>query len=641
MTYLDILEKWAIYCEYDREQTRFNLLSKNYVLHKVGKNIEMLLSEYDPSGMLAVIYTKMQFQALLQRVKISVWDVLTDPACLQEEKEMYELFQDSAITEAENDFIDRLNQIYTKAVGDRLIGKNDDQKAQILSSLEKVVETINKCQVDLFLKGGPVHAVRNISTKLHIFNTLAECLLSIEKAQDGMYFCFIKAGNSADCFFAFFLKSNGTILSVNDRNDEAYIGQHENLRNGRWTEEKADGIFPYDFLFQYSEHDYKGYATQYKIDEEKLDLYSLGMEAVMPIVLSMLLIILKFSDKDIELPVHYLDSFLPESREKIESHDLMVIGESSLVCGHNAVDLSFDSQKIVSGDYAEEFNWKNDRNYKETGSFSNNNQLMVDLWGDGFVFDESAVFSNNNVSCLMDKQSETYVPEFVGTEKRLRLQVYKEARLQLANYMNDRIHEAWVAFGKTQAVKEWYRSALLNNKEFLYQMMMDYESAIESGEKKVLTMGWRRPGEISIYIVRDSTYPDGAMLSREDLLGCERIGGRDWKYICDVNGRPCNLWFVIAPQTWENLEYLTGTEVPKIVKGWNVDGHSYSGNPLLDSCDSVDAVKTPFEYQRYDREDQWHNSYYSFRFAFGFSKSGWNHIKKELAKQKQEREKDV
>ncbi|MCI7150572.1 hypothetical protein MSA92_12340 [bacterium] len=68
MTYLDILEKWAIYCEYDREQTRFNLLSKNYVLHKVGKNIEMLLSEYDPSGMLAVIYTKMQFQALLQGV---------------------------------------------------------------------------------------------------------------------------------------------------------------------------------------------------------------------------------------------------------------------------------------------------------------------------------------------------------------------------------------------------------------------------------------------------------------------------------------------------------------------------------------------------------------------------------------------
>ena len=627
MTYLEVLEKWAIYSEYDREQTSFNLLSKNYALHKVGKYIEMLLSEYDPSGMLAVIYAKMQFKTLLQGAKITVWDVLTDPECLKKEKEMYEVFNISVITEAENDFIDRLNQIYIKITEGKLIG--EDNREQLLNSIETVVESIKKCNVDLFLKGGKIHDVRNISTRLHIFNTLAECLLAMERAQDGMYFCFIKAGNSADCFFAFFIKSNGTILSVNDRIDEAYIGQHGNARNGRWTEGKADGIFPYDFIFQYSEHDYKGYATKYEINEEKLDLYNLGIEVFMPIVISMLLIILKYSDKDIEMPIHYLDSFLPESRGKIESHELMVIGESNLACGHNAVDLFFDNQKILSGGYAEEFKWENGKNYKETGSFSNNNQFMVDLWGDGFVFDESAVFANNNVTCLMDKHA--YVPEFVGTEKRLRLQVYKEARLQLANYMNNRIYEAWVAFGKTQAVKEWYRAALLNNKEFLYRMMMDYEAALGSGEKKAITMGCRRLGEINIYIIRDSIYPDGAMLSREDLFGCKRIG-REWKWISDVNGCTCNLWFVIAPQTWKDLEYLTGTEVPKIVKGWNIDGHSYSGNPLLSSCDPVESVKTPFEYEKYNREDRWVNSYYPFKFAFGFSKSGWNQIKKELKK---------
>ena len=127
------------------------------------------------------------------------------------------------------------------------------------------------------MKGGVISNVQNVSTKLHIFNTLAECLINIENAQDGIYFCFISASNSSDCFFAFFLKSNGNIISVNDRIDEAYIGQHGNSRNGRWTEQKVDGIFPYDYIFNYSQHDYKGYASKYEINEEKLDLYNLAV----------------------------------------------------------------------------------------------------------------------------------------------------------------------------------------------------------------------------------------------------------------------------------------------------------------------------------------------------------------------------
>lgn len=44
----------------------YNLLSSNYTLHQVGKLIEMLLSEYDNTGMLAVIYAKIQFENLLK-----------------------------------------------------------------------------------------------------------------------------------------------------------------------------------------------------------------------------------------------------------------------------------------------------------------------------------------------------------------------------------------------------------------------------------------------------------------------------------------------------------------------------------------------------------------------------------------------
>ncbi|KAI4445355.1 hypothetical protein C823_007862 [Eubacterium plexicaudatum ASF492] len=636
MTYMDVLEKWAIYSRYDREQTSFNLLSNAYGFHQIGKLIEMLLSEYDETGMLAVIYTKIQFENLLKETKITVWDVLSNPDAYRAEKDMYELFNTPIVTEAENDFIGRLNHIYLKITNGKLIGKDDGQIKQLFNSIEKVIESINRCNVDLFMKGGKINNVQNVSTKLYIFNTLAECLINIENAQDGIYFCFISASNSADCFFAFFLKSNGNIISVNDRVDEAYIGQHKNSRNGSWTEQKVDGIFPYDYIFNYSKRDYKGYASKYEINDEKLDLYNLGIEVFMPIVISMLLIVLKYTNKDVELPLHYLDSFLPENQLKIKNHKLMVIGKSNLIVSHNNVDISFDNQKILSGDYAEEFNFHNKKNinYKETGYFTNDNQLMVDLWGEGFVFDPTTIFKSNNISCLMDKENESYIPEFIGTEKRMRLQVYKEARMQLAEYIKEKIYQAWVDYGKTEKIKEWYQQSLLSNKEFIYRMLMKYEEEIENGIKSELSCGWRRSdGSINIYITRNDDYPFGHMLSSDGIIGCTRK--RDgWKWLCNVTGCVCNMWFVIAPQTWEQLELLTNQEVPKIVKGWNVDGRSYYGNPLLDSTDAVASVGTPFEHNNsYSSDDKLKDAYYDFKVAFGFSKRGWNKIMKELKEQ--------
>ena len=629
MNYIDILEKWAIYSKYDREQTCFNLLSSNYALHEVGKLIEMLLSEYDSTGMIAAIYAKIQFENLLKETKITVWDVLSNPDTYKAEKDMYELFNTPIIFDAEKEFIDRLNDIYLKITNGKLIGQDDGQRKQLLDSIERVVESINECNVDLFMKGGEIGNIQNVSTKIHVFNTLAECILSIEQAQDGVYLCFISAGNSADCFFAFFLKSNGTIISVNDRIDEAYIGQHGNSRNGRWTESKVDSIFPYNYIFKYYQHDYKGYATKYEIEEDKLHLYNLGIEVFMPIVISMLLIILKYSNKDIELPLHYIDSFLPENRLKIKNNELMTISESSIVVRHNSIDIDLDNQKILSGGYTEEFDFHNKNNvsHKESGYFTNDNQLMVDLWGEGFVFDSTAIFKTNNISCLLDKENKSYIPEFVGTEKRIRLQVYKEARTQLAEYMEDKIYKAWIEYGRTEAVKKWYKENLMLNRYNIYKLLMKYEEDIKNNVVKALSKGSRWLDErINIYMIKNDNYPTGHYLSYDAIMNnIKDFKSEKWE--CEITGNSCNIWFVIAPQTWEQLEFLTNQEVPKIVKGWNVDGRSYCGNPLLDSTDAVARIGTPFEYRH---SDKFKNAYFDFKVAFGFSKSGWNTIKKNL-----------
>lgn len=613
MTYLDILEKWAIYSKYDREQTCFNLLSNNYVLNKIGKLIEMLLSEYDETGMLATIYAKIQFENLMKNTKISVWDILNNPDIYKEEKDMYELFNMPIVNNAENIFIEKLNNIYMSVVKDKFIGNNENKK-QLFDSIELVIEKIGKCNIDLFAKGGKIGNITNVDTKLHIFNTLAECLLNIEQANDGIYFCFINAGQSADCFFSFFVKDNGNIISINDRIDEAYIGSHGYSRNGRWTENKND-IFPYEYIFNYSGFDYKGYATKYEINN--LDLYDIGINVIMPIIISMLFIMLKYSNKDIDLPLHYIDSFLPENQKKIENNQLMVINNSGIVAQHN-INLDFDNNKILSGEYADEFK---DGHYKETGVFTNNNQLMVDLWADGFVYNPNNIFTNNNILCLTNGD-DTYIPEFIGTEKRMRLQVYKEIRTQLANYINDKIYDEWVNIGKTETIRKWYKEALLDNKEVLYKMFVDYEYDIKNEIKKPVGMNWLKTNEITIHIIED-TYPSST--NSDSIINCK--SNRNWEYKCEINNKPCNLWFVVTPRNWKDIEYLTGKECPKIVKGWLHGGHRTVGNSILSVTDPVEKVQTPFEY---NNNEKYINAYYDFKFVFGFSKSGWNKLKKEI-----------
>lgn len=653
MNYMEILNKWGEYINYNREQKTFNLMNNDYRFHKIGETIERILQEYDGTGMLAVIYARLHFERVMSEGKISVLDILENPDCIRKEREMYECLNSTVATDAEKKFISKLNSLYSQVTQGKLIGEGEDNRKEIMNSLDNVMTDIAKCNTDLFLKGEEVGKIENISTKLHIFNNLAECLLTIEKSADGMYYCFISAENSADCYFSFFIKNNGNIISVNDRANEQFIGQHSVSRNGRWTEQKADGIFPYDYIFNYSGHDYKGYATKYEIDENAVDMYNLGIEVFMPIIIAMLLLVFKFSNKELDLPMKHIDSFLPANIEKIENHALMPIGKSELAVKQAEINISYSNEEIISGTPAEEFTNK-DNHWDERGVFENKNQYMIDLWGEGFVYDPSNLFQKSNVTYLIDKEKEenkdkelSYIPEFIGTEKKMRMQVYTDARKQLADYMRQKIYEEWDRFGRTKAVEEWYTKALVENKDYLLRLMYETYAGIRNKEG-VGSSIHICPGSYSRTIyhteqcvigIQYDEEPGGWEISRKHgLLGCIKTPSlRGYYYdslLDETNGKKCNMWFVFTPQTWENLEELTGREVPKCVKGWLRNGHSSRGNHLLNNTDAVDDVGTPFEH--YESRSKLYNNIreveYSFMFAWGFSKSGWKKFVKEYEK---------
>jgi len=80
------------------------------------------------------------------------------------------------------------------------------------------------------------------------------------------------------------------------------------------------------------------------------------------------------------------------------------------------------------------------------------------------------------------------------------------------------------------------------------------------------------------------------------------------------------------------LEILCGCEVPKIVKGWNIDGHFGDGNSILDATDMVTKVGTTFEKYESNRYKELYDEHdavrFDFKFSIGYSKRGLKQILK-------------
>ena len=115
LTPQDILRHWLAYCKYDPDQRSFNILSTNYSFHKACKKMALAM-DYDPSGVLALLYAKETFIAILKEVKEPVFDFLSDPHGYDEDKEMFDLFMSPTLTKAETALLDAISALVDQVV---------------------------------------------------------------------------------------------------------------------------------------------------------------------------------------------------------------------------------------------------------------------------------------------------------------------------------------------------------------------------------------------------------------------------------------------------------------------------------------------------------------------------------------------
>lgn len=629
---MEVLNQWAKYVDYDENQTCFDLTGWGYNTNRTTKKLKHIIEDYDPSGLLAVLTAKHLFYDMLTQSKVKLLDAITNVAELEKHKAMYDAFNDPEIHTAEIHYVEALKALVQRVIGKDLLGDFDNEafENKVFDNTDTVINSLDKCKVDVYKRGGELSDITHFSAGIHVFPSLAECVLTLDNAPDGMYLCFIDISHSADSYFGFFVKNNGNLFAIHERVSEPYKGQHQNSRNGRWTEGKADDIFPYNFIFNYGDYDYKGYSHTYMIDEDKLMLSEAGEDVYLPLLIAMMMLSMEFKGNALDKYNQvYIDSLLTVNMPLLGKDEtaLAVITKNELVRSTNAVNIDFDYDKIMSGEILDEFKSENTPN----GEYShvqacNAGQLFVDLYGEGFQI-KNDIFSTQK---LLTGEEGEYIPEFVGSEYRFREQAFYEIREQLADYIRQQILEEYKSYGGMEAVRKWFVSSVQASIDKIKELSVKHYVDVLTGDSKDISAGWlpsKCEDRYFITTVEDQKYVSSLDYGKLYLVNKQTKSGHRWieDVYDDDTGNMCTMFFVFQFMDWQGLENLFGEEVPKIVKGWRQKGNRCHGNSILSITDAVEDVGTPFERWESKKEPYDHDgTYTNFGFCIGFSKRGFN-----------------
>lgn len=576
----DILKDWTEFTK-PEDESCIKLNSWDYTFRRYNEKIAKLVEQYNVPSEITVIYLKNLFKWYLEKAYVSLSDLLNkslDISCI---RSLYGHFNGEQIKEFENAFYDALSYISVKLSGDRLIGEIDFSKL-VENSLDAIFDGLCKCHLEIYQKGGTVGKIENVSGDIYVFNTLVECLSVLQSYPDALYVCYISNHGTSDGYYGFFVKNNGNVFSVNERVREAFIGQHQHGRNHRFVNEKPEGIFPYE-LMEFSNYDYKGYARTYTLknkDDRKVSLADLSQQSYITLLISILMIRCKVEGVILEEDVVYSNFYLSKNIQTLQNsgeNELMVISDNQLIkAGENVLSCmvsKLTTESVLSGEMNDAFDRKvhPELKYYECGEFGNN--LFVELYGQDFVFRPENVLIDSSIKLLSDKDA-VINAEFVGNERELSLQIYSEARRQLAEHIKKKMNEEHEAFkAEFGCASEWWENRLNANAERVKRFVVQEYVNARNAEKLTHGSNWRRcDSKISV--------------SYEEI---------NFKHYFDFyNNKPCNCEITVKLTDWEDIQEILGEDIPKIIKGYTCKNR-YRSNSNLDVVDPVLKIQTPFE----------------------------------------------
>lgn len=650
-----ILRKWIEVSGYDPEQTKFNLLSSNYEFHRCGERIEQLL-KFDGSGVFAALYAKASFETICKGLTCKLIDILKNPDGTKEYQDMWDMFNCPEMVEVENNAIHNIIRLTNikPAIGE---ADKEHELDQFRDSVEYIAEEFTKCKMECFSMqpGTKIADDLKFMTTLQIFNTTTECVLSIERSPDGIYLCYITDFNSAGGYFGYFIKSGFNILSFNDRINESFVGEHTRSRNNRFIEQKKWHIFPYDELVTPEGRDYLGYSKSLVCEVKPRDIREFKSNNTYPIMLSAVLIMKRYSGCMIdeivdgkEVEQVYIDSLLKQNVSSEEVSALVpVTGNSLIIAANTHIPMyNFTTDNVISNELQSRYHFRTEENKgkRHTGTYTDVNKILIDIYGDGFELKPLEVMHRQwpQLTDGSSGSSDTVVSEFIGPKEQMEMEFYRQSRRQLRDHILHGMSKAYEEAGGYEGVHRWYRQKLLDNIDALRWMAVDwYIDYLDGNTRSCGLDPWSitTSKDLEVHLATGEQGHWAPRLDHDYVMNAGKPGSKRYHdtrydlYECPITGNTANMWFVFVPNTWQNIEKLAGTEVPKILKGFAYSGSDYGGNPLINSCDPIAFIENPFQCRITQRE-----SYLklfpkyddiNFNCAVGFSKRGLNQLVKE------------
>lgn len=615
MNATEILNKFVKYAKLDEEEKVMYLGSARYRFHEAGKVISKTLGRYDRTGNLSVMYAEDAFLSVCKDTKISALDILTGKVDLKAEKEMYMVFREAEGLKEE--YLSTIQKVYARIGGTTPVSEITMELMQ--DKLSLVISNLSKLHVDCWKKAGEVQRVTKVCPDICVFDTMAECLLTMERQDPGIYLCFIAAGGTANCYFEIMINDGvGNLYGFCDRVNEAFLGQHAHARNARWTEDKNE-IFPYDYCFSYDGYDYKGYATHYHFNDYR-KLGDLDLGALVPLIMLMLHVQDRYEGMVIDRPVHYSSLLIgglgdETQRKAAERNEIVKAGESEIVEATRLIRVNLSLDEITDPKTAEAFSYKNERRddawydnqeyYEaEYGFYDNQNHDLIEEYADGFAQISAEALFKPCAKALEDKDVKDgeYVPEMIGTEKRLRKETFHQNRKALANHLKEKMEEEIEANGGEAAIVESYVQKITGRcaelETLCAKTIRKALEAKEGGEAYSVRKDEAWAGvidhlDVSIQMEKDSVYKNSAYRYLNAVMMQDK-SHENWRRPCDPEtGNECSLVVQISALDAEGLAWLCG-EKPKDLPGYMKAKRMEWGNSLLDSTDYVADVSSPF-----------------------------------------------
>ena len=529
-----ILDEFAEVLEVDFSQKSFDLSGYSYTVYEASKNMKRIIDEYDESGKTALLYAKNFYYKLLDNLRFNLLEYVKDPKCLEKYLNLYNLFQSQEVRDIEDNFIHNFSLILSK-LNINLLEYSDD-KYKLLDSIEPVVNNISDLNIEVWSRGDKdLKTVTNIFPSLKVFDSMAECVMWVQRYNQVMLLAAITDHNSLGGYFSFVYKYGDTIISINDRVPEEYRGQHKNSRNGRWTENKKYDIFPYR-IFEFSGSDYKGYHTQMKIKYDKIPFQNLDAD-VIKIILAMMLINIKLLNSHVEYPVVISEDMMINNADKLQDLGTQMIEyATSRKCPMVLKNVNMIQKSIkFTADQVLKNEFPRDNEYHLCTNYGN---LFADLYGEGFILYKHKI--NATGITLSDGDVSFEHSEVIGTKDYLEMNAWMDARSQLRDYIVDKIAQEYIAFGGLSAIKTWWKEACYKNIAHILSICLNKYTS-DSGQGFDFCSRKVSKEMIDCMRVDSGQGSSPYMVSREMVYNLRDLDKSD-TYYCPITGTTANMF---------------------------------------------------------------------------------------------------